>query len=435
MRDTFEPFLQVTRLLAQDDNYLLWRHRIERELDVDRIDPRSEEPNSAASLARSTDATAPTIVVVAFDRPHALARLLGGLRTIRVPGGADVRLVISIDDSVSTTMEVAHHFDWPFGTKRVIGRPTRLGLRAHVLACGDLTADYGSVVMLEDDLYVSPDAYRYARAATTFYGSNEDVAGVSLYTYRLDEFQRLAFHPLDDGFDTFFMQLPSSWGQLWTPAQWSRFRIWQRSSRSVDSRRLPQQAATWVPDKSWKRSFLEYLIDTDRYFVFPRVSLTSNCGDIGENFPYATIDYASPLSLGPRDWRFASWNHQAIRYDAWLEPTPATIAARWPEFADNGVTMDFRGSKTSNQVQTPRLLSSRPCTDPDTSFPMLLQPEALNLDLPEQGSFFHLGRTTSFGPLQGWKRRRLIEALNGEITHGVASGILADRVVRRLRRR
>jgi hypothetical protein len=377
---------------------------------------------------------APAIVVVAHDRPNTLARLLGSLARMSVPSDASPELVISIDDSVRETMEIAQNFDWPFGAKQVLGRTSRMGLRAHVLACGDLTARYGSIVMLEDDLYVAPAAYGYARAAARFYEQADAVAGVSLYAYRLDEFFRLAFYPLDDGSDTFFMQLPSSWGQLWTATQWADFRAWERSPHSFDPDRLPRLAAEWPPRTSWKRLFLEYLIDTDRYFVFPRVSLTSNCGDAGEHFSRATINFTTPIVLGTRDWRFAPWNERAIRYDSWFEPTPETVSALWPDVARDELSIDLRCSKATRQLRTRWLLSSRACDEPLVSFPMLLLPEALNLDLPGQGSFFHLGRTSTFGELSGWRRRRMIEALNGEINRALARGILIDRVKRKLSR-
>lgn len=390
-------------------------------------------PQERSIATSAAGETTPAIVVVAYNRPAALDRLLTGLARLRMEGPADVDLIISVDGAVPETMEVAHRYTWPFGEKVVIGRPERLGLRAHVLSCGDLAEEYGSIVMLEDDLYVSPDAYRFARQATSFYGSIEQIAGVSLYAYRLDEFLRLAFHPLDDGFDTFFMQLPSSWGQVWTADQWRRFRAWEQEAPPIAPTRLPRRAAQWQPERSWKRRFLEYLIDTDRYFVFPRASLTSNCGDAGEHFRRPTINFTTPLALGPRPWRLAPWEADAIRYDAWFEPTRETIAARWPGFEWGDVTIDFRGSKLPEQTKTARLLSSRPCKDSQSSFPLLLQPEAMNLDLPGQGSFFHLGAAPCFDQMPQHKQRRMIEFLNGEIGHKVAVGILLDRIKRRLR--
>ena len=198
-----------------------------------------------------------------------------------------------------------------------------MGLRDHVLACGDLTLEYGSCVILEDDLYVSPDAYRYSKKAVNAYADEPAVAGISLYGYRHDEYQRLSFQPLDDGYDTFFMQTPSSWGQAWTSGQWSDFRAWYRSVGDLGRIEMPRRAAGWSPVKSWKKYFLAYLIDTDRYFVFPHHSLTSNCGDPGTHFrqichQFGDTDHNRPDGISA-SLRGAD---EAIRYDAWLNLIP-----------------------------------------------------------------------------------------------------------------
>ncbi len=373
------------------------------------------------------------LVVVAHDRPSALDRLLSSLLRLRIPTDVDVPLVISVDGSVPATLEVANRTEWPFGDKEVIARPERMGLRAHVLSCGDLTGRFDTIAVLEDDLFVSPDAYRYATEAADMYRSETPIAGTSLYSYRLDEYQRLAFRPLDDGYDTFFMQMPSSWGQVWTASQWNAFREWLAAVGKIPDVRLPARAAAWPADTSWKRAFLSYLIDTDRYFVFPSRSLTSNCGDAGAHFRRATTNLTTPIADGPRQWRFAPWSDAAIRYDAWFEPIPELLSARWPELVPEDVTVDFRADKAPNQVQTPWLISSRPCKAPVSTFPFLLQPEALNLDLEGTGTFFCLGRREHFGAMPPSKRRRLREILNGEITHETAVGIVWDRVRSRLR--
>lgn len=373
----------------------------------------------------------PAIVVAAYDRPDALERLLGSLGRLRVPEGEPVPLTIGVDDSFDPTVRVAEAFRWPHGPKQVLQRPSRLGLREHILQCGDLTEEYGSIILLEDDLYVSPEMYRFAEAALHAYQGEERIAGISLYAYRLDELSRLAFRPLDDGADTFFMQFPSSWGQLWTASQWQSFRAWEQGAGTTANRRLPLPAAAWNPRTSWKRRFLEYLIASDRFFVYPRHSLTTNCGGAGVHFRRMIIDLTAPLAVGARPWRFAEWGDDAIKYDAWFEPLPVTLRRFWPETVPADVTIDFRGTKDPHHVTSPHLLSSRPSRDPDLTFPFLLQPEALNLHLAGEGRFFSLGAATTFGSMPAKRRRQLTEALNGEIDRKTAAGILADRAIRR----
>ena len=71
-----------------------------------------------------------------------------------------------------------------YGEKIVLCHPERLGLRRHIISCGDLTEKYGAVMILEDDLYVSPDFYNYAMRALDKYGEHPQIAGIALSTKR-----------------------------------------------------------------------------------------------------------------------------------------------------------------------------------------------------------------------------------------------------------
>ena len=108
----------------------------------------------------------PAIVIIAYNRLDALKRLLVSVEAAVYPEGEPVPLVISIDRSDSdAVVKTAEDFGYTHGEKIIIARKERLGLREHVLTCGDLTEKYGSIIVLEDDLFVSPMFYDYACAA------------------------------------------------------------------------------------------------------------------------------------------------------------------------------------------------------------------------------------------------------------------------------
>ena len=103
-----------------------------------------------------------TLVVVGYNRADALRRVLRSLEKADYIY-SDVRLVISLDYSgKEDVIQTAEGFVWKYGEKIVLRRPKRLGLRRHIISCGDLTEKYGAVMILEDDLYVSPDFYNYS---------------------------------------------------------------------------------------------------------------------------------------------------------------------------------------------------------------------------------------------------------------------------------
>ena len=137
----------------------------------------------------------PAIIAIGYNRPEALKRLLGSLNSAKYDTD-DITLIISIDHSKKekdeknkAVLNLANDFEWKHGEKRVIFREKNMGLRAHVIACGDLANKYESIVMLEDDIYVSPMFYKYASKALEFVENKDYVGGVSLYNHK-----KLSFH-------------------------------------------------------------------------------------------------------------------------------------------------------------------------------------------------------------------------------------------------
>lgn len=153
----------------------------------------------------------PAIVIVAFDRLASLKRLLTGISNAQYPH-KNIPLVISIDGGGDPlVISYAKEFEWKFGSKEVICHDENLGLKAHIHECGDLTAKYGSIILFEDDLYPSPVFYPYSQQALGFFSEESSIGGISLYSYQYTEAGFYPFEAIDDGFDNYFLQLPSSW--------------------------------------------------------------------------------------------------------------------------------------------------------------------------------------------------------------------------------
>jgi hypothetical protein len=363
------------------------------------------------------------IVIAAYNRPDALARLLDSLSRADYSGGPRVPLVISIDrGGGGAVQQVAESFEWPHGEKRVAVQPEFAGLRRHILFCGGLTGEFGNVIVLEDDLYVSPFFYQYARQALAFYRDDEHIAGVSLYAYDYEEVAQLPFVPLDDGYDNYFMQVPSSWGQLWTRRQWAGFAAFHDGAGAAPHARDPLSdfIIGW-PDSSWKKYFYKYLQATHRYFVFPRLSHTTNFGDSGTHILSSTQSYHVNLSLGARALRFSPLDDSLAKYDAYLEIRPATLQRLNPALAGHDFSCDLYGAKSLHKISTPYLLSAKDCAHPVKSFPASMIPHELNAGLDLPGDYFHLAPTGQFGPMDPAKRTR--HSYFSKIPHVNVSGI------------
>lgn len=337
----------------------------------------------------------PAIVVIAFDRPHTLARLLRSLGAARYPARAAAEqgtpLIISIDHSDATEVtRLAEEFHWPHGEKEIIRHKTRLGLREHVLRCGDLARTHGAVIVLEDDLTVAPGFHDYARQALEFYVADDSIAGLSLYSYQLHPFAAVPgcdvrFDPLHDGYDNWFGCFASSWGQCWTAAQWDDFRSWlqERPTHAAFSAKLPSCVRNW-PASSWKKLFHQYQVETARYFVFPRVALSTNWGDEGTHLRGDTSRFQAPLLCGEMRWRFSRLAESRSIYDAHMEIESRCLQSIIPALRTVSFDVDLLALKEPDAVAAPFVLTLRAVAPAVRTFGLALHPPELNVihDVP-----------------------------------------------------
>lgn len=329
----------------------------------------------------------PAIVVVTYNRPNSLERLLKSIEGAYYIT-SDIVLVISIDKSDDdATNSVAENFKWNFGQKRIINRTQHLGLKQHILECGDLSNEYSSVVLLEDDLLVSPYFYQYAFEARNFYATDHHVGGISLYNYEVAESCFYPFRAVDDGSDVYFMQVASSWGQLFTKEQWSGFRNWLANNPElVNGPLIPEYIHLWGKN-SWKKHYIHYLIDTDKYFVFPRLSLSTNFEEEGTNSASKNI-FQVPVQLYEKKYTFQNIDKSAALYDAWFEPKPELFK----NLKDYVFEVDLYGSKPLNNTDCNFVLTSKQGADPILGFSNELFPLANNVLIDLKGPEISLFR-------------------------------------------
>ena len=265
------------------------------------------------------------IVVVAYDRTVALQRLLASLSKVILPPRAQIDTVISIDYSPKQqeVLRSAQAFLPQLQNAMVIAHPINLGLKQHVLKCGDLVENYDYVLMLEDDLCVSPFILVWLElvsAGLKSCKSSKNVAQISTYSPRLNETSKQPFFPMSVG-STFYAQLPSSWGQAWDRKNWFKFRRWLEAP--TNRKPLPTNVARWST-QSWKKLFTQYLVDSNLFVIYPVTALSTNFGDPGQH-QIGSSQYQSPLEL--------QYPHvgvqeicEAMTYDAWLDPYPESLA-------------------------------------------------------------------------------------------------------------
>jgi hypothetical protein len=325
----------------------------------------------------------PAVVVLGYERPESLARLLASVAKADYRRCAQVTLVLSLDKSgTGAALETARTFDWPHGPKRLIERPSRLGFFDHVIACADLTAEYGSIILLEDDLYVTPDFYNYAAQALAFYADEPSVAGISLYGTRVNEYTpiHLPFQPLADGSPVFFLQKGLPWGWAVSQSQWGRFREWFADGYPEISVRdeLPARVISW-PASSLSKVFIKYLAESRRYVVYPRQSLSSNFGPSGAHRAAAGNHFQVPLDMSIRPRRFSRIEESAAVYDSHCELLPDRLDRLTDRFRGRRYAVDLYGTRDLEKVDADFVLTTRRTTRPLQSFARSLMPMEINI--------------------------------------------------------
>lgn len=109
------------------------------------------------------------IVIIGYNRLVSLKRLVGSLLKADYFGDK-VDLIISLDNCGERLLvDYAESIVWPYGQRKIIAHEVRLGLKKHVLKCGELTDTYENLCVLEDDLYVSPGFYAFAKSAVAHF--------------------------------------------------------------------------------------------------------------------------------------------------------------------------------------------------------------------------------------------------------------------------
>lgn len=346
----------------------------------------------------------PAIVVVAYNRPHALLRLLNSLATVQ--GADNVPLVISIDQGgaqFEPVLAVARQFAWPFGEKQIRAQERPLGLVDHVFACGDLVDEFGAIILLEDDLVVSPMMYRYATRALAFYADEPRIAGISLNALWFHGITHEPFMPyLDDG-DVFFMQVAWFQGQAYTQKQWTAFREWRKTAvpHIQPTDRMHElfqtfSATDWFPLKT------KYLVDTNRFYVFPRESLTTNYGDSGTHV-LNTSFFQVPLQTRRANFRLQALAESVAVYDSFQEMLPECVKQLTDQFDAYDFTVDLHGTRSLANIPTEFVLTTQAMRHPLITFGLELRPLLANVLYNQPGIGVNFGRTVDLD--QRWWAR------------------------------
>lgn len=340
------------------------------------------------------------IVLVCYNRLDGLKRLLHSLDLADYDERNDIHLIFSIDNSGSNEIKkYAEEYNWRHGEKHIRTFESRQGLKKHIILCGDYTSEYDIVVVLEDDIYVSDSYYRYAYNAANYYWEEDNVAGISLYCFQKNWLDwPLRFEPRRVGdSDVYFLKVAQSWGQVWTKRKWLPFKEWfiHNSDFSENIDDVPNYLLTW-PESSWLKYHDKYLIKTNKYFVYPYISYSTNFSDAGEHSRFITSDHQVELIYGKKNYIFTPFSESKVRYDQYMNPE---CLESYLGVDKNDLCVDLWGTKPPTDKRYLLTTNAMPYKVVK-SFQLALRPIELSVIYGISGEGIYLYDTTVKGRLK-----------------------------------
>lgn len=330
------------------------------------------------------------IVAVAFNRVDSLSRLLDSLSNAYYSND-NIPLIISIDKSKTDKVEkYAENFEWKHGPKIVDTHLVNLGLRNHMMSLGKWFDYYDAIIVLEDDIFVSPSFFYYAQQTVDYYYSNKQIAGISLYSLSFNTQNNLPFTPLNNGYDGYFINSAISWGEIWMKDQWYDFYNWYQEHKlfPLESRKLPNNLFGWG-DSSWLKYHIWYCVENDKYFFFPYNSLSTNCADKGTNNRNGgQTTTQSPLIYGKvNNFRLPDFRDDSLRYSSFYENE---YIYRYLGLSKEELCIDLGGTNNNKDNKRYYLTVSDCPFRIIRSFALKLRPIELNILYNLKGEEIHL---------------------------------------------
>ena len=171
------------------------------------------------------------IIVMSYNRDLSLLKLLHSLNDLEMDGDS-AALEIWIDKSKSgavhnNTVKIAESFNWQRGIKRVHIQEAHAGIYGQWIDTWKPKPGSSELAMLlEDDLLVSPFAWRWIKAVNMEYGHRADCFGFTLQSEQVSDAVKRSALRRPAGDVVFMYQLVGSWGFVPSPSVWSNFQDW-----------------------------------------------------------------------------------------------------------------------------------------------------------------------------------------------------------------
>ena len=306
-----------TRAWVQHHNWIVGNARkIERARERGAWFLSDDDPTRCATLDLR-------VVVMTMDRPRALERLLRSLRDARYPKAMRVDLRVNVDRRSTDaphdapTLALLDAFEWTRGAFEAHAWPAPMGLYGQWLEAWPAEVFpselYRAVVLLEDDLEVSPVYHQWFLDAHAAYGAREDIGAITGMRAALvaTPHGRSANELVPQDAGAFAYWLVATWSLSPTHAAWRRFRAWAQAldRRATDPGLLDTVARQWFrnfrsrgteEDSMWEIWYMRFMHDQGLYTVYPwredGAAYVCNWREPGLHYSDANVSPDAPLA-------------------------------------------------------------------------------------------------------------------------------------------
>lgn len=353
------------------------------------------------------------IVAVAYNKKNSLLRLLDSLNSADYENDK-VPLIISIDHSGNDdVIDAARRFEWRHGKKEIRIFHKRQGLKQHILSCGDFLEQYNALFVFEDDIFVSPQYYRFGKMCIDYYKDDAGIEGISLYSMKWNQNANFPFEPLKTEYDTYFFQYAQSWGQIWFRDNWKKFKQWYLRNTDFFERKkrkdIPANLYTWG-NHSWLKYYMVYCILHNKYFVYPYYSFTTSFVEKGTNFATDITRFHSDMMIDDiSHYRLAPYSEEALHYDAFYENE--LLKKKQNERTGKNVLLDLYGQREVDDnvpyMLTTQILPYKICRE----YALQLKPIELNVLMEMEGCGIYLYDTRKEDKVRKSIKRKQIDRI------------------------
>ena len=356
------------------------------------------------------------IVVVGYNRLKSLQRLLQSLLQAKYPSN-DIPLIISIDASGEEELySYVQSFKWNHGPLYINIEEKRLGLRNHIYKCGDLCELFRAIILLEDDLVVSPYFYTYTLKILNVYGDDSRIAQISLYKNEMNGYVGLPFVNLQNGADVFLMQDVSTWGECWNKRMWIEFKNWRDTHTDADILDIDMPSAIKRWTRAWSKYYNAYVVDTNKFVLYPNVSVVTNFSDAGEHGGDNNSLVQVNLLQADFEYRLPEYD-SLVKYDIYFNNVDLY---KWICKDNKDLCLDIYGFGRLTEHHKFMLSTEHLPYMVVQSYALNMRPIELNIKMNISGSGIYLYDIT--------KQKKIIKGTNNDLT----SYYLRDFNVKRL---